>query len=100
MSRETDGVRTLNIPSLGFEVVVIGASQKTNNLIGEMLEKKLAEEITPEPVWGKEEGYCAWCVDAEALDPVWEYGVDSQGEHVKYACCKQCAADRGVEEEK
>jgi hypothetical protein len=92
--------RVLKIPSLGFDVVVMSASDKTNALIGEMLEKKLVTELAEEeyePVWGKEEGYCAWCVDSKALDQVWEYGVDSQGDHVKYACCKQCATDRGVE---
>lgn len=88
--------RTLNIPSLGFEVVVIGASQKTTDLIGELLEKKVVEEIEPEEVWGKDEGYCAWCVDGLASNPVWEYGVDSQGSSVKYACCKKCAKDREV----
>lgn len=40
--------RVLNIPALGFEVVVIGADAKTNQLIGEMLEKKLAVEVEPE----------------------------------------------------
>ena len=48
-------------------------------------------------VWGKSEGFCAWCVDGAAPVPVWEYGTDSQGDEVKYACCQKCAADRGVE---
>jgi hypothetical protein len=39
------GVRTLNIPALGFEVVVIGADAKTNATIEDMLNKKLAEEV-------------------------------------------------------
>jgi len=39
------GVRTLNIPSLGFEVVVMGANQKTTDLIGELLEKKIVKEV-------------------------------------------------------
>lgn len=41
-------VRKLNIPGMGFEVVVIGASKSTNDLISEMLEKKIAEEIIEE----------------------------------------------------
>lgn len=40
-----EGVRTLNIPSLGFEVVVMSGSQKTTDLISELLEKKVVEEI-------------------------------------------------------
>lgn len=40
--------RRLNIPALGFEVVVVGASAKTNKLIGDLLEKKVAEEIVEE----------------------------------------------------
>jgi len=40
--------RRLNIPGLGFEVVVVGASAKTNELIGDLLEKKIAEEIVEE----------------------------------------------------
>ncbi len=49
-------------------------------------------------VWGKEEGYCAWCVDGVANNPIWEYATDSQGDSVKYACCVKCAADREVKE--
>ena len=37
--------RKLNIPGLGFEVVVFGASDSTNKVIADMLEKKIAEEI-------------------------------------------------------
>jgi len=48
-------------------------------------------------VWGNDEGFCAWCVDAPAPSPVWEDATDSQGEEVSYACCQKCAADRGVE---
>jgi hypothetical protein len=40
--------RRLNIPGLGFEVVVVGASEKTNKVIADMLEKKIAEEIEEE----------------------------------------------------
>lgn len=48
-------------------------------------------------VWGKDDGYCAWCVDTLIIgEPIWEYGVDSQGDSVKYACCARCAADREV----
>lgn len=50
-------------------------------------------------VWGKSEGFCAWCVDGAAPVPIWEQGTDSQGDEVKYACCQKCAADRGVEVE-
>jgi len=38
--------RKLNVPSLGFEVVVVGASDGTNELIAQMLEKKIVEEVT------------------------------------------------------
>ena len=81
---------------LGIDIVVMGSSPATEAAIAEALEKKVIKEIDPEPVWGTAEGYCAWCVYAPVSDPIWEYEVDSQGEHVKYACCKQCAADRGV----
>lgn len=37
--------RRLNIPDLGFEVVVVGANKATNDQIAELLEKKIAEEI-------------------------------------------------------
>lgn len=37
--------RKLNIPALGFEVVVVGASDSTNKVIADMLEKKIAEEV-------------------------------------------------------
>lgn len=40
--------RKLNIPALGFEVVVVGASDSTNKVIADMLEKKVAEEILEE----------------------------------------------------
>jgi hypothetical protein len=51
------GVRTLNIPALGFEVVVIGADAKTNATIEDMLNKKLAEEV----VGDDEPKECKWC---------------------------------------
>lgn len=41
-------VRKLNIPSLGFEVVVIGASDGTNKVIADMIEKKVAVELDEE----------------------------------------------------
>ena len=51
-------------------------------------------------VWGKGDRYCAWCVDTLIIgQPIWEYGVDSQGDSVKYACCTGCAADRSVSKE-
>jgi hypothetical protein len=40
--------RKLNIPALGFEVVVVGASAKTNKVIADMLEKKIATEDEPQ----------------------------------------------------
>lgn len=93
--------RKLNIPSLGFDVVVIGASKKTNDVIADLLEKKIAtEEVDSSIVWGKDEGYCAWCVDNRSDDSYWEHAMDSQGEYVRYACCKKCAVDRGVEASK
>ena len=59
-----------------------------------------AMEVEAMEVWGKDEGYCAWCVDTLLIGyPIWEYGVDSQGDSVKYACCTPCAEDRGVEKE-
>lgn len=39
------GVRTLNIPSLGFDVVVMGATKKTTDLISDLLEKKIVKEV-------------------------------------------------------
>lgn len=50
-------------------------------------------------VWGKEHGFCAWCVDSPVETPIWEYAVDSQGDDVKYACCEQCAREREVAKE-
>ena len=89
--------RKLNITSLGFDVVVVGASEKTNKVIADLLEKKIAtEEVDPPAVWGRDEGYCAWCVDSRSNDAYWEHATDSQGEYVRYACCKKCAVDRGV----
>jgi hypothetical protein len=41
--------RKLNITSLGFDVVVIGASDKTNKVIADLLEKKIATEEVGEP---------------------------------------------------
>jgi hypothetical protein len=82
---------------LGIDIVVMGSSPATEAAIAEALEKKVIKEIVREPVWGRDEGYCAWCVNGRASKPIWEEGIDSQGEHVKYACCKKCAADRGVE---
>jgi hypothetical protein len=51
------GVRTLNIPALGFEVVVMSDSQKTTDLIGQLLEKKIVEEISEDD----EPKECKWC---------------------------------------
>jgi len=73
--------------------VVIGGDKKAVDAVRGALKNKL----TPEPVWGKEEGYCAWCVDGDASTPIWEEEEDSQGDYVKYACCVKCAADRGVD---
>lgn len=51
-------------------------------------------------VWGKEDGYCAWCVDTLIIgQPTWEHAVDSQGDSVKYACCAKCAEEREVKKE-
>jgi hypothetical protein len=95
--------RKLNIPALGFEVIVVGASDSTNKVVADMLEKKVATELTevPEEIWGKHWGYCAWCVDTEIFpqEPIWEYAVDSRDLPVKYACCTKCAADRDVDQE-
>jgi len=47
--------RKLNVPALGFEIVVIGASDKTNKAIAEALEKKVVVEmeVTETPGGGK-----------------------------------------------
>lgn len=37
--------RKLNVPALGFDIVVIGASDKTNKAIAKALEKKVVVEI-------------------------------------------------------
>lgn len=51
-------------------------------------------------VWGKDEGYCAWCVDTLIIgQPIWEHGVDAKDDSVKYACCTTCAAEREVKQE-
>jgi hypothetical protein len=50
-----------------------------------------------EKVWGRDEGYCAWCIDAPLNGKVvWEFAIDSQGDQVAYACCHKCAKDREV----
>jgi hypothetical protein len=41
--------RKLNVPALGFEIVVIGASDKTNKAIAEALEKKVVVEVEDKP---------------------------------------------------
>lgn len=73
--------------------IISSTDKKVAKAIGKALKKKL----TPEPVWGKDEGYCAWCVDGDASAPIWEEAEDSQGDYVKYACCADCAADRRVD---
>lgn len=58
--------------------------------VGIMIESGDREEI-----WGKHWGFCAWCVDTEINgDPKWEFGVDSRGSDVAYACCDQCYEER------
>ena len=53
--------------------------------------------VSAAEVWGKEDGYCAWCVDTLIIgEPIWEYAADSLGDNVKYACCAGCAAEREV----
>ena len=74
-------------------IIVSGSNKKVVDAVKSALKKKL----TPEPVWGKDEGYCAWCLDGDASNPIWEEAEDSQGDYVKYACCSKCAADRGVD---
>ena len=61
--------RKLNIPALGFEVVVIGASDSTNKVIADMLEKKIAEEAEDNP--------CKQCGMPE-LDGLWYTGLCDQ----------------------
>ena len=74
-------------------IIVSGSNKKVVKAVKKALKKKLE----PQEVWGKEEGYCAWCVDGDASTPIWEEAEDSQGDYVKYACCPKCAADRGVD---
>lgn len=83
-------------------IIVSSSNKKVAADVKKALRKKIEKEHKePEPqeVWGKDEGYCAWCVNRKVSDPIWEEGTDSQGDHVKYACCKECAVDRGVIEE-
>ena len=44
--------RKLNVPALGFDIVVIGASDKTNKAIAEALEKKVVVELDNEKTPG------------------------------------------------
>lgn len=44
--------RKLNVPALGFDIVVIGASEKTNKAIAEALEKKVVVEMEIETTPG------------------------------------------------
>jgi hypothetical protein len=56
-----------------------------------------AEASPIQIVWGRDSGYCAWCVDEFVDDePIWEYAIDSQDTPVKYACCLKCADERDV----
>ena len=45
--------RKLNVPALGFDIVVIGASDKTNKAIAEALEKKVVVELDTEKTPGR-----------------------------------------------
>lgn len=80
-------------------IIVSSSNKKVAADVKKALRKKIEQEhkkSEPQEVWGKEEGYCAWCVNQKVPNPFWEKGIDSQGDHVKYACCKKCAVDRGV----
>jgi len=83
-------------------IIVSSSNKKVAADVKKALRKKIEQEhkeAEPQKVWGRDEGYCAWCVNRKVSDPIWEEGTDSQGDHVKYACCKECAVDRGVIEE-
>jgi len=82
-----------NKVSISDFFVVMASDRSVAEKIAEKLADKLDERTI---VWGKDEGYCAWCVDGECPEPKWEYATDSQGDQVKYACCNQCADERGV----
>jgi hypothetical protein len=58
--------RKLNVPELGFEIVVIGASDKTNKAIADALEKKVVEEAEDNP--------CKECGMPD-LDGLWYTGL-------------------------
>lgn len=47
-------------------------------------------------IWGVREGYCHWCNEPVDDDPVFQSGADSNGSPLAYACCIQCAIDRGI----
>jgi hypothetical protein len=42
-------------------------------------------------VWGARRGYCFYCSEFVDDEPIWEVRGDS-----RYACCIQCALDKGV----
>ena len=58
--------RKLNVPALGFDIVVIGASDKTNKAIADALEKKVVEEAEDNP--------CKECGMPD-LDGLWYNGL-------------------------
>lgn len=47
-------------------------------------------------VWGVRDGYCHWCNDLIDDEPVFQVGADTNGTSIAYACCIQCAVDRGI----
>jgi hypothetical protein len=71
--------RKLNIPALGFEVVVVGASTKTNELIGDLLEKKIAEEIVEDD----EPQGCRYCSKIDGCACTGGVGLQTPVEVIK-----------------
>jgi hypothetical protein len=47
-------------------------------------------------IWGVRDGYCHWCNDPVDDEPIYQNGADTNGAPIAYACCLQCALDRGV----
>jgi len=52
--------KVLNIAGLGFDVVVMGGNEKTEEIIGEMLEKKIATLVEDDEEDGEPAG-CRHC---------------------------------------
>lgn len=47
-------------------------------------------------IWGLREGYCHYCNDFVDTEVIYQSGTDSGGAPISFACCLQCAVDRGI----